>query len=851
MDDADDYFTDDLVLDEQALAVLDQTEAAFFTRVNKRQRTSDGWKPGPGFYSSTYDDDGEDMPEISVRRDGTYGISNARNATQNTPAGRAAGNGAIASQPRVVPPQPRPVHAQASSRSSSAIVNRPSLPTRLARTAPERSTNVRPNPVEPQHDNGLQEKVSQLESQFAKIQADFEVEKRVKMAKEGEVTILRQNMAKVAQEHSAQLLNLQATKENELSKQIQVQKELKEEIERLKTQLTFKQAESEASARKPPPSARSRRIRDVPVTPMRQRDYGDDEFPSFGHPQTTPRHTQPEFPFKDPLPIHNTKATPSTRRTTSMLPGFQNSFTTSTQLQAPVKSRRARDDLVSQPPPSIRRKTQSSPASSPPLAQQPDQDDRANMVVDHDVLDIPQNDTNFDSSPKEGDMELDMEEDFPLEIIDPVTRRDPSEEFFGTLLTHKVRGSRTATLHVILNTSLSSPAPTLTYSKACDGILNTIANHLSNKDFTTAMDNIARSFLTMSSTLRNKESADALIALLNLATSLIRSAPMFAISLLSSEDMNSPCIVLALCDVIRLDLSSSSEQDQASRLMKELLYFLEALSSNPADALVPKFLPLISTPEVLTTLLNKSYPNCVLSVSCQVLAQLATFSQLAQAFLSLSRNDTSSGSNTQEPTRPHLEQLCSYLIDTDRPDSQTLKLSILQLFSTLSLASQESLLSLRSHPLLIPSVVAFISHVASPMWEDESSVSNPEHTLQTIQTINHSIILLHHLVFGVEPAFNLGRRLYNVPYRKFTNILHLFMVTFGRLSYADTPDWIEPGFRIEFERTIELSRDLLESVVDGTESDSIWAAFQPENDEDQPTDQGDIEARMLNEIEDS
>lgn len=79
-----------------------------------------------------------------------------------------------------------------------------------------------------------------------------------RLAKEGEVSVLRKNIEKVplaytiaifladyfpsqaAHDHSAQVAKLKAAKEEADAKQIQMQKEIKEEMERLKTQYTFK-----------------------------------------------------------------------------------------------------------------------------------------------------------------------------------------------------------------------------------------------------------------------------------------------------------------------------------------------------------------------------------------------------------------------------------------------------------------------------------------------------------------------------------------------------------------------------------------------------------------------------------
>lgn len=91
MADSDDYGFDDIVLDDQALALLDQEEQKYLQRpnaasqnpivtpiapeghVNKRHKTTTGWTPGIGA-NLTSNDAYDDLPEISLRGDGSYGI---------------------------------------------------------------------------------------------------------------------------------------------------------------------------------------------------------------------------------------------------------------------------------------------------------------------------------------------------------------------------------------------------------------------------------------------------------------------------------------------------------------------------------------------------------------------------------------------------------------------------------------------------------------------------------------------------------------------------------------------------------------------------------------------------------
>jgi len=88
MQDSDDYFTDDFVLDEHALAVLDEEEhkytlstqnhaPSFVPPPPKRLKTETGWRSGHRRAETI--DDLDDLPEISVQGDGSYGL-HARHA---------------------------------------------------------------------------------------------------------------------------------------------------------------------------------------------------------------------------------------------------------------------------------------------------------------------------------------------------------------------------------------------------------------------------------------------------------------------------------------------------------------------------------------------------------------------------------------------------------------------------------------------------------------------------------------------------------------------------------------------------------------------------------------------------
>jgi hypothetical protein len=108
----DDYFFDDIVLDDQALAILDAEERKFDLIASqhpaqnpdvhptaKRQRIESGWKP-VGVHRNTQSWDDEDLPEVSVLKDGTYEFGTPRTVTSS----------ALTNYPRpVVPVVPKPI----------------------------------------------------------------------------------------------------------------------------------------------------------------------------------------------------------------------------------------------------------------------------------------------------------------------------------------------------------------------------------------------------------------------------------------------------------------------------------------------------------------------------------------------------------------------------------------------------------------------------------------------------------------------------------------------------------------------------------------------------------------------
>ncbi|KAJ8592342.1 hypothetical protein M405DRAFT_58358 [Rhizopogon salebrosus TDB-379] len=78
--DSDDEFSDGIVLDDQMLAALDEEESRFQRATldpgppPKRRKLDTGHPQNLEVFGNSTLDDSEELPDITIRRDGTYGI---------------------------------------------------------------------------------------------------------------------------------------------------------------------------------------------------------------------------------------------------------------------------------------------------------------------------------------------------------------------------------------------------------------------------------------------------------------------------------------------------------------------------------------------------------------------------------------------------------------------------------------------------------------------------------------------------------------------------------------------------------------------------------------------------------
>jgi hypothetical protein len=96
------------------------------------------------------------------------------------------------------------------------------------------------------------------------------------------------------------------------------------------------------------------------------------------------------------------------------------------------------------------------------------------------------------------------------------------------------------------------------------------------------------------------------------------------------------------------------------------------------------------------------------------------------------------------------------------------------------------------------------------------------------------VLLLHYVVFRSPkgPAV-LRARLQAAPPRHFNGIGHQFVVALGRLSFAEPPDDVSAPDRAWLEHLADPARDVMDLVMAGPESESVWSLFQEEDGRDE------------------
>ncbi|KAG1737622.1 hypothetical protein EDB19DRAFT_1716897 [Suillus lakei] len=774
---SDDDFPDDFVLDDQTLAILDKEESRFEETKHASEPDAEDLPPakrqkldiGPPRNLSVFShspDDTEHLPDITVCSDDTY-VAKPQHITSTPQAGK---------------------------------VNQSP-----AADFAKHLTCLR------KQKNELHKDKVRLQEDNVRLQEELRCTLSAKLAKEGEVVILRKNIEKIAQDHAAQTAKLRAAKEEAEAKQTQMQKEMKEEAERLKTLFTFKQHEIETSTRKSPWWNQSGAVagpsRVVQESPTR---------PRFGEIANSERTRKPVSRVTD------------SRKGKCKAPDLN--------LSGPLKAQ-----FDSGLP----------PASLPFGGVQTNlfqavQDDGSGATAQEDVFMADSNMTDGVQDPQiQGTVDEEIEEMEPHRWI---------VDLHQLVLMHMEPTCRMTTFHALLGVSLPIGPKSDAYTFACSRILDVLASvpAQEHQAWELAAQAICGALTEMADMLAASNHITTLTALFSQLTQITYTLPtphpyLLVDNTTDPEEDGIPRILAVICSIIQNHVSKlenhETEKSELGLLAKESLALLEALCWNtPSDlenrlALVPR------CPSVLSILLDSSRPMWFLFQSTRMLSRFSTRSILFQSLLLFPDIQEQS----QDYTRlPHVERMCSLLIDSSRTGDEAdgIKRHILTFFAMLSEAHPTAHAIIIESQSVIPSIIVYLYELSAPVWQgDEAMESDSQAASRVIQRMNQTTFLLHHLMFKAEASLSLRERLERAP-RHYNGLVHLFVVIMGRLSFADVPEWVQEEDKQDLERVAGLAKDLLELLIGAPEMDAIWATYQEGPDEEMEDDE-EVEARRL------
>ncbi|KAI0360875.1 hypothetical protein OH77DRAFT_1418909 [Trametes cingulata] len=740
-----------------------------------------------------------------------------------------------------------------------------------------------PQPSQGQSDRSIRIELDALRAQLEDLlKAQEETNKALqeaqnaRYAKEGEVSILRKNMEKTAKEHAAEVARIKAAREQAEAAQAQLRKEMAEERERLRTQYMFKQHELETSLRKTPWSVRIKRTDNqgplTPVSSSTQRRQAAANGQNGGPSSIFQTPSRPRYDKSLPNSPERQRRkkiveSPPPKKPVK-LPGFYNAFepsplkaslhfsqaSQSTQVKGKGKQRMEEpsfdfqdppaEDLFFNPQPTLGdARARSSPPSSP--QEEPREDALIPDVQGQRPSSGPSSSAEpVTSSPAEDvEMKDESKPPEPLEPAEPLQVPDWVKELHRIVLTHKYRESKQPTLQLLMNFTLPSSASQESahdYATQSGRLLESLGTAAYKPvDADDVILAVQQSLSSMGRILSSAGSIAPLAALLELVKVVALFVPAFIPLALAPADILGsmdapPDILLLVCETVSAHLKPTDGglDESRSELATEVLGLLEIICWYTPPDLAMRLSVLLRKAGVLSTLVNAAQPTWLLLRVMRALTLAASYHSLWKHFLSFPLPDApGEDAALRDFTKiPHIEQLAALLIERTRdgPECRPLREAILNLITTLAVAHTDALhILLQSHTLL-PSIIAFLHNITAPLWEeDEDFMRDADLITWTVQITTRTVLLLHHLMTNADSSkINLRQKLMFPP-RRFANALwHMYTVSLGRISYAFPPDWAGVENAQRLDQICDLAKDVLEVAVDGPELESIWAAFQ-------------------------
>ncbi|KAG8890644.1 hypothetical protein FRB98_006147 [Tulasnella sp. 332] len=870
-------------------------------------------RPVVKFFTSSTTEEFDDTPEISVTSDGSYIIaaSNSKapgllakrigpsNETSGSNAASRRGAGAWSREPeesrtRVETTTPR--HSVAEKPTITSRTLKPPLSSAAPATftsdayvttgsfgpshSPDgqnqvprpttsrnRATHAFPSTVDTAN-NPLTAQLVIMQSEMEMLRKSLQDAENSKMMKDGEASNIRRLMEKQAQVHAEQVESLKKERDAKIVAALKSHDNLQSTIDGLKTQLAFKQHDMDTSSRKwnGANSAR-KKITQVTAlqTPLRK---GGTIVALDPWPGTTPKArsllSQSQMgkhqwsPVKDPS-SSRTNSLNNTEGTSNHAPQFATFYNSFTNATSPVKRR-----------PTTGRGVED--VGSSPL--RVNREEKSRMYVNG-VGDSESMDHAFNDFPRvdDGDPSLNNQIDVPPDVWNV----DQRQELHALLFTHSVFYHNNdpepglPTLQILLSSQPHNDSPMSTYLRQASSlILGAFASHPRQQDWEDLLRDIAKGLVMSVVALASLNLVSALLPILKLINLLSDVTPQAATSLLislSDDQGKGQSLVSALvgliCYYFPPPLLNAKEQQRGEPptvwdgeridLANAILSIIESFSRNVIGVQADRLRAFIEEPGCLAALTDRRQPPWLVVRSIRVTLCLLSRREVLS---SLFRPDGQT--IAPEPTVPGMSmipQLCRYLVlkhqhSTDA-ECHSITQSILMIIAC-GLEIEEGLTFFRESVCVVPSLVACLMQLSTPLFEEDQYLEDQdeEFQLRTIRIVYYAAHILWTIVNPSIPVVNLRTKLQSAAAtdpQQFNGLLHVFIVSLGRLSFADPPEWVPPNGQDALVKVAELARDLLDTVVEGPDGDLIWEAYQPQDDENEERDA--LEREMAMDLE--
>jgi len=341
---------------------------------------------------------------------------------------------------------------------------------------------------------------------------------------------------------------------------------------------------------------------------------------------------------------------------------------------------------------------------------------------------------------------------------------------------------------------------------------------------------------------------------MELLHSIVVCLPIYSTSLLSAhqKEVDSPPKLLDLiCNLVKTSFdvptqnAESTTQKEWEALTRSALHFLAAMVWVAPEDQAFRLSVLARTDHLFTVLLDDSREPETKSKAAHLLVISATHASLSKYFLSLPDIDVrpTDGRPRDLKRIPLLERLNALVADCNSSIIKNTEViqSIMDFYSLLIINNPDARSILLKSNTIVPSIVRYLHELTTQLFEDdERLINSADAASKAVHMVSYALRLLHLLVFTGPPSnspaqsqtsnppYNLRYALYHAPHVHFNGVAHMFVVMIGRLSCADTPEWLEQSLQSKIDKLTDPARDLMDLVIEGPEVEAVWAAYQGE-----------------------